>query len=247
MKTLKVIKYNISSLTRSLIIFYSILAIMAILLTILLLFVEDGDSGINTNYSDTSTFIYAMIIGVVFFAEYFKAYLQNGISRKTMFKGYLGSFGVFALILAAAQVVFSLLGLKLSFLKSLADLIYYQRFDSIPLAMKTLEIFLIYLSMFLFVIFFGLFLGILFTKLTKIMKAIIPVSFALSIIALVTLDGNFWKWAVANWFGRVLQFMGGFTYSTEGNPYFLIGSGICLAGLFSLFSWLMMRRATLKE
>lgn len=245
MKTLKVVRYNMSSVAKSIVLFYSILAAMTIITMVIAIVAETDE--INSNFIDMSSWVYSMVIGVVFFTEYFKMYLQNGISRKTMFKGYILTFGAFAAGLAVIETLFALLSTKLTFIKSMLDLVYGQRFGNIPFALQILEAFLIYFAVGFFALFFGLFLGILFTKLSKVMKAVIPVSFSLGIILLMTLDGRFWNWAVAGWFGEAFKFMGGFAYSSEGMPYFLIVSCICIAGVFSLFSWLMMRRATLKD
>ena len=131
------VKYQFQDITRALIIFCGILLIL-----ILTLFIP-GLQG-TTNGLEISAFIFLFVIGLNTFKENFGMFLQNGVSRKTIFAGKLLSTCVVSAIMAVVLEVLSCVaklggGYRDIQLGTLYEMLYTERMASISPVLVVVE------------------------------------------------------------------------------------------------------------
>lgn len=240
MKLKQATRYNLTIMWKSVGAFY--LAIIAIYIIFGILLTSSHEAGSISLDGSFTAFIF--ILGVVFFIETLKLFLQNGISRKTMFYSFVFSFTLLSLLMALVDVVIYLLSTNFTIFSSILPMLYGDYLNGFSLPVRLLFVFLSNFSLTLLCGFMGVFGASFFSKLSKLQKVIIPVGFVLLIISLVYLNpivGGVIGNAMIKFFMFVtgMQAGGNINYLTVS---FLVIS-IILAGLF----WLTVRRATIKN
>jgi hypothetical protein len=241
-------KYQVKDNVRAIIIYYCILVAIIMLFSI----------GVATAYStgrstmsglDFSTIIFIFIVGLCSFKEPFKMLMQNGVSRKTMMKSKLLSAITISFFMAVCTTVLLLLGKALA---SLSDNIRFISFyeqvyspvNQSPVAVQLsslLSNFLQYIAVFSV----GLFISLVFYRCGKAGKiavgAGVPV---LLFIVLPTVDSLFFDIRISKSIIKFIDFAFGIS---AGKPYAAFISYAVIMVLGFALSWLLMRRADIKQ
>lgn len=111
MKLWTVIKYELWTALRPLLIFWAIM--YGIVAVLLILFKVTGHAEFRLNGLEISSFIYLGIFGNLGFHEDFRMLIQNGFTRKYIYAGAAAMFtGVTAMMAAVDTMVPELLGMK---------------------------------------------------------------------------------------------------------------------------------------
>jgi len=263
MKIKSAVRFYIKDFLKPVIIFYGILLaifILEVMISSLLQGSEDtGGMGPAVN-------IFMLVMGMNAFKSQFKLFMQNGLSRKTLFTGFL--LGV--LILAASLAV---LDLAFGWLQSMFlqyESPYMSRFgilydsDYASLGDSLLWNFLNYLALGMA----GFFIGSMYYRLNKALKLTVSIGVPVTIfVVLPLIDGWFFRGEISSFCISAIAFCMG--YGSTVNIYVLIewifGGTIGLvspnslypyqamlcsasfAAIAAVFSFLMVRRAIVKE
>ncbi|MBU9727496.1 hypothetical protein [Diplocloster modestus] len=236
------VKYQFQDITRALIIFSGVLLIL-----ILTLFIP-GLQG-TTNGLEVSAFIFLFVIGLNTFKENFGMFLQNGVSRKTIFAGkLLSTCAVCAIMAVVLEVLASLAKLGSGYrdiqLGTLYEMLYSDRMASISPVLVAVENLLLLFSCCFAFMMVGYFITIAYYRMGKQWKLLISVGlpvlcFVLLPIVDVMLDG-----VIFNFLFRAFIIMTGLQF---GNPYIGMLSALVASAVFSGLSWLLMRKAVVKD
>lgn len=242
MKLKKAIKYNLVVTGKSMITFYCVVAAVYIFLTVLFAMLD----GIQGNASmEMAAMIFLFSVGVVFYSEYFKMFLQNGISRKTMFISVGVSLFIGAAVMSLLDTLIGLVMSNAGIITPLMRMIYGARIAELSAAQSFIELFFLSLTLYFFLAVLGYFVGIVFAKLSKTMRIVLPVGLPVLLIAGVILDLNITNGNIMGSIGKFFLFVSGF--QNDGNMNILTVSCLCFALIFLLLSWLLIRRATVND
>lgn len=241
MKVKQCVSYQLHVFMRSAIVFYTVQLIVYLALGILSVFVLDGD--MSSNGTEISMFIFVFIVGLNAFRTQFRLFLQNGMSRKTMCIG----FAVSALALAVGTTVINqLFSLVCSFFMDMQpfyNVLYIMANDN-SIAFKGL---LWTTSMSLVLICIGFFITTLYYRMNKFGKLAFSIGFpALLSVVLPIVESmfpslNFFS-MIINAFVWIMGFGG-----SELNPTRAIGCFTAGSCIFLALSYLLMRKATVKD
>lgn len=242
MKLKKAIKYNLAVTSKSLIIFYSVIAAVYIFLAILFTLL-DGVQGSSS--MEIAALIFLFSLGVTFFSEYFKMYLQNGISRKTMFIGVGVSLLICAAIMGLLDTLTGLFLSRAGILTPLTRMLYAERIAGMSVVQSTIEVFFLNVMLYFFLAVLGYCIGIIFSKLSRLMRIVLPVGFMLLFTVVVLVDLNLTNGSILSAIGNFFMFISGF--QNGGNINYLTVSCLCFSVIVFGVSWLMIRRVTVNE
>lgn len=242
MKLKKAIKYNMVVTSKSMLIFYCAVAAVYIFLAILFAML-DGIQGNAT--MEMAAVVFLFTVGVVFYSEYFKMFLQNGVSRKTMFISVSISLFIGSAIMALLDTLIGLVMSRAKIITPLFHMIYEQRIAELPAVQTGFELFFLNLMLYFFIAMLGYFTGVLFTKLSKLMRVILPVGLTVVLVAGAVADVNLTNGKIFGAIGNFFIFISGF--QNGGNINYLTVSCLCFSVIALAVSWLMVRRATVSD
>lgn len=202
------------------------------------------------------TAICAFALGCAFFKRQFALGLQNGVSRRSQFLGWLCTAGAGALLMALLDqllvLLFTLLGKlleKLPFLNleslSLLETIYGPQGN-----LAVTSLYAVAFSFFLLLAAFsaGHFIGVLFYRLPAAGKIALLVGCgALPLIVIPALKMIRDYFHLEALYAAAVQAFTHFLYLAFGGAPNCMVSCLAIVALFSLFSWLLARRAVLKK
>lgn len=195
---------------------------------------------------DSATGVFLFVLGLCTFKEIFLFMQQNGASRKSLFVGRVLSFAV---ISGMAAVIDRVLG-TLSYVLQPAGhfgsgngTIFSAIYPVSGAGGYIVNILFSFVAYFCIAM-VGYTITLVFYRLNKIGKIAVGVGVPVVLMnALPMLDywvfgGVFFQW--------LYQFLKDIYGLTSGQPWYGVLTNLVLAGLFSLFSWLLMRRAEVK-
>ncbi|NKF07613.1 hypothetical protein J1C67_10700 [Clostridium gasigenes] len=244
MKCYSVAKYNLASVKKSMIIYYSIFISVLIVMSYLQKHYRDGN--IVSSGIEISTVIFLFVIGLNYFKENFYFSQSNNISRKTYFKGTILSILIIAAIASLLDVIINRVynlftksptGYDMIF-TSFRDLetagttsIWIQNNDVVTL----LNTFLLQFSVYIMIFTLGLTIVLIYYKCNKLMKTIIS-------IGPIIIAGTFEKL-----FSEIGIFIQNILGWNTMNPYGAIGTFIVIFIILIGFIYLLVKKAIIKE
>ncbi len=266
MKLKAAVKYYLHDFKRPIIIFYGVLMAL-FLLQLLMASLMHGGSNSSSGVEFASN-IFLFVVGLNAFKAQFRLFLQNGLSRKTLFTGFVT--GLF--LLSAAMVVIDLAfgwfrGLFVNYTG-----MYMERFGSLyadknsfqALAEGILWSFLAYVTAGMT----GYLITSLYYRMSKALKLAVSIGLpALVFIVIPLIDGLYTKGAITAFFVNVFAFAFGFGITIDLSKGFVgliaqianLENGVPLypyrAILYSVISiivtgtlsFLLIRKATVKD
>lgn len=264
MKLKSAVRFYIKDFMKPVIIFYGILlAVFALQVTLVsLLHGSDSTGGMGPAVN-----IFMLVMGMNAFKSQFKLFLQNGLSRKTLFTGFL--FGV--LILAAAMAVLDLAFGCLQGLFFTYQSPYMERFgilyasDAASLGDGLLWSFFSYLALGMI----GFFITSLYYRLNKALKLTVSIGVPVTIFVVLPLIDSLYAGGViipfclkaiafcmgyssnVNIMNVLIEWiMGGASGMITPDSLHPYQAMLCSAGftvVAASLSFLLIRRATVKE
>lgn len=241
-------KYQLANHRKAIIEFYLII----LSITLLFLLIWNGSGRTSINGIDGMSPIFLFVIGLWSFKEPFHMMIQNGISRKSMFIGKLLtmlSVGIgMALIdkgiLLLGKLGSGISGDKLIFL-SLYEQIYITHVEKITTFQMHVEGLVFNMLLYLSFIAMAYFITTLFHRLTNFSKIIISVGVPIGIfVVLPIVDTTIANSKLLPGISKIVDFALG---TTNQNPYHAIITFISMCMVFSALSWLLLKRAEVKE
>lgn len=208
---------------------------------------SQGTTRVSISGIEMSAIIFLFVLGLNSFTEPFKMFLQNSLSRKTIFTS-------FVLVATCAGIgigfINSIINLLLSGVErygTIFQLIYGSRYADSPNSLAYyFEEFLWSSLIYISVLIIGFLLAALYYRLNRLLKYIIsigvPVFFLVGLPVLdVTLaNGNIHK--------SILQsIIYSFGISNGFNPYYAVITFLILSIILCAISYLLIRRAVIKD
>lgn len=251
MKCYSVAKYNLSTIKKSMIIFYTIFII--VMTVILFLSKKYPDDRGYTSGTEVSTFIFMFATGIAIFKESFYFSQSNNISRKTYFKGIILSIIPISAIASGIDIIINRIYNVVAISPTMYDM-GFGNFRDVGIEninntwiqnndiSTLLNTFLFQFSMYIMIFTVGLTIALIYYKCNKIMKiivSILPIIFIMLISSLTTIfpdSFNEIKLLIDNMLG----------VSTR-NPYAPIATFIGIAIILSGAIYLLIKKAVIKE
>lgn len=239
--------YQLADMRKPLFIYYSII-IFLLVVTILTteVFVGISINGTVINGIELSTMIFIFVCGLNSFKETFRMFIQNGLSRRTLFLSFLYSLlpvtGVMALIDTSLGAIGRSLGSYKSFF-----LEFYQHYFS---GASALQIFLVgfALSFLLYATsaLAGYFITTLYYRMNKGLKLMVSIGVpALILFVLPLVDMSIAHGAISRGIGQLFLLASG--AKAGYNPLYPLVSCIIVGSTLAVLTFLLQRRAVIKE
>lgn len=248
-------RYQLSLQTKAIAVYYFILLCVNILVissSMIAVSVSDGDVYGSIVGLEFSTIIFLFVAGCSSFKEEFGMLMQNGVSRRSLFTGrLLTSLTVAFAMTLIDKLIYLFFKFVLSSLKWLAfssffDMIYYADKDVNITSFKIQIIsFLFHFSFYLFSTALGYLTTVIFYRMGKSGKLAFSVGLPVGFLVLLPmLDSTVTKGKIFSTIFKAIDKGFGITAS---QPLFAVIT-CCLAFVvLSIFSWLIIKKAYVKD
>jgi len=247
MKTKPVLKYLLSDYKSVLLIMYLCAYVLAVLL------------GVSTSKLENSwcgglefiSIITLFVLGLSSFKPYFKLFSANGVSRRTIFYSAVAGLGIIAAIMALIDTLNTLLFSHFANYQSMFRQFYYHNMlSSSQWAAYSVSTLIQQLLWSIFAYFWIAMIGLLITtlyyRMNKGLKIAVSVGVpVLWLFVLPSLDQHLWGNRLSHIMQTFFNFAWG--YSNGYNPYIGMASMLVFAAVTAAFSWLLIRRAGVKQ
>lgn len=242
------VKYQFIEMKKAVMVYYAVIYAIYILLIVSLgLYVSGEVDGNSIGGMEFSTVIFIFILGLNSFKESFRMFLQNGLSRKTLFKSFILSATFVSIFMAFVDIVNGIVVNIISNYKSMYLQVYGGRYsETTSLATIYLEGF--FWSVFLYIAFamLGYFITILYYRMNKQLQIIVSIGVPVFWIILFPLiDYNLAKGALSLGIKNFIIFTTGFKNGI--NPYYFITSSIIGTIILGILSYILMQKAVGKK
>lgn len=257
------IKYQLNEMKRPVLIFYFVmLCILVFGFTVsgakfVITSTTNGVTSSTTSGSgfyglELATIVFLFVAGLNSFKEFFRMFIQNGVSRKTMFVTRIISIITLCTGMAVIDKIILLIG-KFAASRSnrihfdgLFEFIYGTRTAQISSAQMHLESFLFNLCLYLAVITIGYFITIGFYRMNKIAKISVAIGVPMVLLnGLPLVDAVLLHGVIGRTF--INTFLFAFGFKNGANPYYGMVSCLVIFAVFAGLSWLIMRKAVVKD
>lgn len=242
------LKYQLEDHKKSIIIFYIIiLFVYMLVIASTSVAITSGKGSVSFSGMEVATAIFLFVCGLCSFMENFLMLRQNGISRRTIFASRVAVNIIVALGMAIIDRVIWVI--VTTFASSSSRMSFVSLFEmvggsSVP-GMSNLLINLggigLSLVIYLASLFVGYFITIMFYRLSKAGKAIVgagvPVFFT---VVLPIIDSTLTR-------GRIGMIFSYIIIHTMGSFGKFIISSIVLSAIFAALSWVLMRKAVVRQ
>ncbi len=265
MKLKAAVRYYLNDFKKSTMIFYGVLMAL-FLIQLLINALLDGNSSSGSVEFASSIFLF--VAGLNAFKAQFRLFLQNGLSRKTLFTGFIVGLAILAAAMTLIDLAFGWFrGLFVSY-----HSMYMDRFGSLykdgssfqALADGLLWSFLSYVTAGMT----GFFITSLYYRMNKALKLIVSIGVpALVFIVIPLIDGLYTKGAITAFFVNIIAFAYGFGITVNLSngfaglirqladlengiplyPYSAVLFSILCTAVTGTLSFFLIRRATVKE
>lgn len=243
MRLKSVVKYNISEMKNSVLIFYGIIAAILILTVFSLVKLANNNVDGSVSGAEMASAIFLFVVGLNSFKHNYLFLSTNGITRKTSFNGFLISSLLMVVVMAVIDTVYSNILAEVIVYKPMFSQIYTGWVADVSKPLFILMGFVWSLALYLFAIFLGYSITTLYYRMSKMLKIIVSIGVpAMLFTILPGIDAIFNNGRMYRWFGKIFIILAG----NGENPFVAIASmligTIILAGL----AYLLVRRAPIK-
>lgn len=245
MRLKAVVKYNISELKNSILIFYCIISVIVILFGFSVAVDKNGGRS-SLGGADMATAIFLFIVGLNSFKQKFLFLSANGITRKAQFYGFIISAIIISIFMGAIDTAYgNILSGFFNYNPGFHQL-YRGWVEAVPKVQTILTGFLWSTVLYFFELMLGYTITTLYYRMTKILKIIVSISVPVLLFTVFPgIDSVLTNGKIYGWIGGFLLALGGLKNGI--NPFIgvlsLLVESIILAGL----AYLLVRRVSLKE
>lgn len=241
-------RYQMADHKNAILIFYLILIGLSLISGSIFVVSNTGNTADDVGYggSEMVSLIFLFVVGLCTFKEIFFLFLQNGVSRKTLFAGKLLTIASIALIMSAVDTALFLLtkgAMALTgnekYIFTFYDALYGANDVSGPVMLQVKSFFFEFFLA-LFVMAFGYFITILFYRLNNIGKILVGAGVPVFLLFGLPLLDSYLDIPVMSALFQV------WTIATRTAARLTLSALLGFA-LFSALAWLLMRKAVLKK
>ena len=251
MKCYSIAKYNLSSVKKDMIIYYSIF--ISVLIVTSSLHKYYGDGNMVSSGVEISTVIFLFVIGLNFFKESFYFSQSNNISRKTYFKGTILSILSISAIASLLDIIINRVYNIFTKSPTMYDMSFTKFRDLEVLGKKSIWVqnndivtllnsFLFQFSICIMVFTLGLTIVLIYYRCNKIMKTVVSIGAVMIVVVLNILADTFPKL-----FSEIGVFIRNILGWSTRNPYAAIGTFIVVFIILVGFIYLLVKKAIIKE
>ncbi len=246
MRLKSVVKYNISEMKYSILIFYGIMAALFIILGVSIVSISSNGNVVDFGGggAEIASAIFLFVCGLNSFKQNYLFLLTNGITRKGQFYGFLVSSLLIASIMGAIDTAYGNILRVIMDYETIFRLIYsgFASDTSTPLVLLMGFVWSAALNLFAMVL--GYFITTLYYRMSKMLKIIVSVGFvALILNILPAIDQMFNDGKIIRWIGRLFFTLAGVNH----NPFIAEISLVVGIALLSGLAYFLVRRAPVKE
>lgn len=240
------IRYQIWEAKKSLLIYYGV--IYAIFVVSIIAITSLGpEMGGTIGGFETASMIFLFIAGLNSFKETFRLFLQNGLSRKTLFISFIFSIIPIAVFMSAIDSINAVLAKLFYSYESAYIQFYAQRYgDWANGFVKFFEGLL--WNFFAYAMFgmIGFFITTLYYRMNKGLKLLVSIGTPVFFFVILPLiDSNFTNGVI---FKGILDFFAfAWGYKNGFNPYYSMVTCTSIFAVFGGLSYLLIRKAVVKE
>jgi hypothetical protein len=238
--------YQISEMKKPLLIYYAIIffLLLASFLTTEV-FLHISANGTTINGIEISSMIFIFVCGLNSFKEPFRMFLQNGLSRKTLFLSYLCSLLPVSGVMAIIDTSIGAIGRSLGSYQSAFHEFYRQYFPAVGPGQVFVG-FALSLLLYTTSALTGYFITSLYYRMSKGLKLLVSIGVpVLLIIVLPIVDMGYANGAISRGLGEIFLLASG--VKAGYNPLYPLGSCIILSSVLAGLTYLLQRRAVIKE
>lgn len=234
----KILKYQCLDLSKALIIYYIVIALILAIAVVGMNIAGDK----NTGGIGFSSEFFCLIVGLCLFREYFCLFMQNGVSRKKIFLGGLLTISILSLIMSIMDTLFlyiiDIISVNNVRYMTLSSSLYFNfMYEANPIIKTFVDLIITFLIM---LIFFsaGYLIAILFYRSAKPGKVLIAVGLPLLVVGGIPVITVCFPDIFAALFSFCLMALG----ISSGNPFIgMLTLVICLL-IINSFSYMLVRR-----
>ena len=193
---------------------------------------------------ESITYIFLLVSGIVMFVPNLKLAFANGISRKTEFvASLLGALTISAFMTVMNFGVATLYSTITNY-QSIFDGMYHS-FNFANNGVYHLTEFLFSVTSAFSSFLFGYFIGALYYRMNKALKIVVSVGVPIFLlVGLPILIGYFLQ---IPFFKKIITNVIDFVLTISANPYYAIISSILVSVILCTFSFLLIKKASIKE
>lgn len=249
------IRYQLYDNKRPIAIFYTIAFVTSLIMILLVYFPNNPVVTVKGRMGglEVATTIFLFVAGMNSFRENFRMFVQNGVSRRTLFIGRLITVSIISLGMAMIDNVIAVLFRKIipandrMVYKSTIEIMYGSRYESHSSgALMFVEGILIMFCLYVAVSMMGYFITTLYHRMNKAAKIAVSVGIPVGLFTVLPIvDSLVFNGAISRAFESFIYFA--FGYSNGANPYCGALTLILTFAVFSGLSWLLVRKAVVKD
>lgn len=242
------IRYHLKDTSAAIMIYYTVVVCINLFFILASTILKTTDSSMSG--MEFSSAIFLFILGLNSFKETFGMFLQNSISRKTMFTSKMTAFILIAMFMTIIDRIILIFGSMVTTLNpnshyiGLFSLLYEPHVKSVSSIQSTIEGLLLVFFLYLTCITIGFFITIAYYRMNKAVKLIVSVGTPITVFVVIPMiDTSITRGRITKTFVDIVE--GIFGYGM--NPFAGILTTILTFIFFSMFSWLLMRKAILSN
>ena len=244
------LKYKLKDNLRSIIVYYFVILCVICLIAVSVI-VPDSNAKSNIIGMEMATVIFLFVVGLNSFKENFLMLLQNGSSRKTIFtSGVLSMFIISTGMAIIDFIILAVIKLAAGNIKSLKvmglfEMNYSRHVENIGSFQAHTESLIFQILMYLAFVLVGYFITIAYYRMNKAAKTAVSIGVPVGLFFILPLiDETLMKGRVSDWINDLFNYAFGLH---SQNPCHAMVTFLLLSVVFAALSWLLMRRAVVKN
>ncbi len=245
MRLKSVVKYYFSDIKNSVVIFYLIIAAIAILISGSITFAAGNVKG-TSGGGEMATVIFIFIVGLNSFKQNFLFLSVNNIPRKRQFQGFVLTALAVSGIMAAVDTTYASILSEFVNYSSAFMQIYGNWITQTAKPVIIVTSFIWSTALYTAAIIGGYLITCLYYRMIKLLKIIVSIGVpVLLFMVLPAVDATLLNGRISKWLNEVLLVLGGF--SNGINPYIAVLSLSVGAAVAAGLSFLLVRKAVVRE
>jgi hypothetical protein len=241
MRLKSVVKYYIFDSKNGILIFYAVIAAVMVLFSFSIVSVNDNNN-VLLGGADMASAIFLFVAGLNSFKQNYLFLSTNGITRKAQFQGFLIIALMIAAGMAAIDTIYSNILSQFVNYKSMFSQLYSGISDNLNTLSFILENYVWSITLYLFSMLLGYFITTAYYRMSRALKIIISVSVPVFFsMVFPAIDYAITGGKISRWIGDAMSFCIG------KNPFIATVSYVAGAALFSGLSYLLVRRAPVRQ
>jgi hypothetical protein len=241
------VKYQIYEFKKPFLIYYFIIYMIFALFFLSTSPLIRNGADVNLGGMEAASMIFIFVSGLNSFKETFRMFIQNGLSRKTLFISFVCGIIPISAFMALIDSINGVLAGMVSNYQTAYMQFYGQRYaGSSNGILQLVEGFLWSIFAYAMLAMTGYFITTLYYRMNKGLKFIVSIGVpAFFFIILPIIDTNFTDGVISKGITNFFSFAWG--YKNGFNPYFSMVTCTLIFALFGGLSYLLIRKAVVKE